>query len=49
MNTKSEPICDIFSIGLIFYILIVGKSIFPGKTYNEVLAQNRACDFNLQT
>lgn len=47
LKTKSEPICDMFSAGLIFHILLFGKSIFPGKTYNDVLAQNRACSFNL--
>lgn len=47
MKTKSDPICDVFSAGLIFHILLLGKSIFPGKTYNDVLNQNRACDFFL--
>ena len=42
MSTKYHPICDIFSLGLIFHILLTGKSAFPGKTYNEVLTQNRA-------
>lgn len=42
MKTKYDPICDIFSLGLIFHILLIGVSAFPGKTYNEVLAQNRA-------
>ena len=42
MKTKYHPICDIFSLGLIFHLLLLGKSAFPGKTYNEVLAQNRA-------
>jgi|JI6StandDraft_1071083.scaffolds.fasta_scaffold05101_3 serine/threonine protein kinase len=27
----------------------MGKSPFPGKTYNEVLAQNRACNINFDT
>ena len=49
MKTKSDPICDIFSVGLIFHILLFGKSIFPGKTYNDVLVQNRACDFHLDS
>lgn len=49
MRTKSEPICDVFSVGLIFHILLLGKSIFPGKTYNDVLNQNRACDFFLDS
>lgn len=26
----------------------MGKSPFSGKSYNEVLTQNRACDFNLE-
>jgi calcium-dependent protein kinase len=42
MKTKYSPICDIYSLGLIFHILLFGKSAFPGTTYNEVLAQNRA-------
>ncbi len=42
MKTKYDPICDMFSLGLIFHILLLGVSAFPGKTYNEVLAQNRA-------
>lgn len=46
MKTKYEPICDIFSLGLIFHILLLGVSAFPGKTYNEVLAQNRASTFS---
>lgn len=25
---------------------VFGKSIFPGKTYNDILAQNRACNFD---
>lgn len=49
LKTKSDPICDIFSVGLILHILLFGRSIFPGRTYNEVLNQNRACDFNLDS
>lgn len=49
MKTKSDPICDVFSVGLIFHILLMGRSIFPGKTYNDVLVQNRACDFHLDS
>ncbi len=46
MSTKSEPISDVFSAGLIFHYLLFGQSIFPGKKYNEILNQNRACDFD---
>jgi serine/threonine protein kinase len=48
MKTKYEPICDVFSVGLIFHILLLGVSAFPGKTYNEVLAQNRASSFTFE-
>lgn len=34
MSTKSDPICDVFSVGLIFHILLMGRPIFPGRTYN---------------
>lgn len=48
MKTKYSTVCDMFSLGLICHLLMFGKSIFKGKTYNEVLAENRACDFNLE-
>lgn len=44
MSTKYDPICDIFSLGLIFHILLLGYSVFPGKTYNDILKQNRQSD-----
>jgi len=46
MSTKSEPISDVFSAGIIFHHLLFGSSIFEGKKYNDILNQNRACDFN---
>lgn len=47
MKMKYSPICDIYSLGLIFHILLFGKSAFPGATYNEVLSQNRAALIDL--
>ena len=35
-------------MGLIFHILLLGVSAFPGKTYNEVLAQNRASNISFE-
>jgi serine/threonine protein kinase len=46
LKAKCDPICDVFSLGVILHILLLSKSPFPGKTYNEVLSQNRACSFN---
>ena len=48
MKTKYDPICDIFSLGLIFHIVLLGVSAFPGKTYNEVLSQNRASNITYE-
>jgi len=48
MKARYKPICYIFSLGLIFHILLFGKSIFKGKTYNQVLAENRLCNFTLE-
>jgi hypothetical protein len=48
MKTKYEAICDIFSLGLIFHLLLMGKSAFPGKNYDEVLSQNRASNLTFK-
>ena len=49
MSTKSDPVSDVFSAGVIFHHLLLGHSVFPGTKYNDVLIQNRACDFNFAT
>lgn len=49
MKTRYSLICDIFSLGLIFHLMVFGKSVFKGRTYNEVLAENRACNFKFTT
>lgn len=46
MSVKSDPISDVFSVGLIMHYLIFQKSIFAGKKYAEILQQNRACEFD---
>lgn len=45
MNEKYSTICDVFSVGIIFHIFLFGHSVFRKKTYNEVLAENRACSY----
>ncbi|KAM3135439.1 hypothetical protein pb186bvf_012458 [Paramecium bursaria] len=44
---KYDSVCDIFSCGCIFYKLLVGSSLFPGNTFNEVLKLNKNCSINL--
>lgn len=47
MKTKYQPTCDIFSLGLIFHLLLFGRSVFKGKTNNEVHEENKKCSFSL--
>lgn len=35
--------CDIFSAGVIFYILITGESPFNSKDYKKMLKLNKKC------
>lgn len=41
------PECDIFSLGIIFHILLAKRPLFEGKTCEEVYEKNKKCDFNL--
>ncbi|CAD8179946.1 unnamed protein product [Paramecium octaurelia] len=46
---KYDKVCDIFSCGCIFYKLLFGHSLFMGNTFNEVLGQNKKCNYTLDT
>ena len=46
---KIEPVCDIFSAGAIFHILLTGKPLFPGRTFEEAYDNNRKMKFDLTT
>jgi calcium/calmodulin-dependent protein kinase I len=48
MSVKSETISDVFSAGIIFHYLLLNNSVFEGTKYSDILAQNRACDFNFE-
>jgi serine/threonine protein kinase len=48
MKAKYQPICDIFSLGLIFYMLLFGKSLFKSKNYNDLVKENRESKFNFE-
>lgn len=39
--------CDMFSLGAIYYHLIYGQPLFPGKDQAEVLNLNRQCRIKL--
>lgn len=46
-DSKYDKVCDIFSCGCIFYKLLFGHSLFMGNTFNEVLGQNKKCNYTL--
>jgi len=41
LKAKYTTKCDLFSLGVIFHMLVMKKSPFPGKEYDDVLQQNR--------
>lgn len=43
MKAKYDPVCDLFSLGVIFHMMALRRPPFPGTQYNEVLSQNRHC------
>ena len=56
LNKKYDNLCDIFSVGCIFYkmyfylfnlIRITFKDLFPGTDHHEVLKINKKCLYNL--
>ena len=36
---------DIFSVGVIFYIILTGRPLFKGNTPEEILEKNMKCDY----
>ena len=44
-STNCTPASDIFSLGLIFYEMLQGKSIFNASSPAELFAQNKLCNF----
>lgn len=42
-SSRYDVVCDMFSVGVIFHILLTQEAVFPGKKFNEVLKKNKAC------
>jgi serine/threonine protein kinase len=42
-NTHYTSKCDVFSAGVIFYILLTEKSPFDGKSLKDILHKNKKC------
>jgi len=47
-NIHYTPKCDVFSAGVIFFILLTGKSPFDGKSFQEILNQNKLCKIDFK-
>ena len=48
-NIHYTPKCDVFSAGIIFFILLTGKSPFDGKSFQEILNQNKLCKIDFKS
>lgn len=42
-NIHYSTKCDVFSAGVIFYLVLAGKTPFPGKTFKTILQNNKEC------
>ena len=38
---------DMFSCGVIFYVILTGRPLFKGNTPDEILDRNTKCEFHL--
>ena len=47
-NIHYTPKCDVFSAGVIFYILLTERSPFDGKSFREILQKNKKCNINFK-
>ncbi|CAD8127847.1 unnamed protein product [Paramecium sonneborni] len=41
LTTKYDKVCDIYSLGLVFHLLLTGKSAFSGRSYTTIVNQNK--------
>ena len=41
LSTKYDKVCDIYSLGLVFHLLLTGKSVFPGRSYTTIVNLNK--------
>ncbi|EGR28086.1 protein kinase domain protein [Ichthyophthirius multifiliis] len=49
MKTTYSSICDLYSIGIIFHILLLNKSPFDDKSYNKILKKNKEANINFDS
>lgn len=47
-NVHYSPKCDVFSAGIIFYLLMTDRSPFDGKSFKEILQKNKLCKIDFK-
>lgn len=47
-QTKYSCACDLFSVGVIFHLLLLNKPLFKGNSFAEILEQNKICNVDLE-
>ena len=47
-NIKYTSKCDVFSAGIIFYLLLTGKYPFEGTSFKDILQKNKACKMDFK-
>ncbi len=48
MKSHYSSVCDVYSVGLIFYFLLSGKPAFNAKSYNSIVKQNRIASIDFK-
>eukprot|EP01017_Pseudomicrothorax_dubius_P040345 TRINITY_DN6301_c0_g1_i1.p1 TRINITY_DN6301_c0_g1~~TRINITY_DN6301_c0_g1_i1.p1 ORF type:complete len:458 (-),score=67.68 TRINITY_DN6301_c0_g1_i1:45-1418(-) len=43
-----SPICDVFSLGVLLYIIVTGRMFFKGDSYKTVLSNNKRGEIDYQ-
>jgi serine/threonine protein kinase len=47
-NIHYLPKCDVFSAGVVMYLLLTDKSPFDGKSFKEILQKNKLCKIDFK-
>ncbi|CAK94348.1 unnamed protein product (macronuclear) [Paramecium tetraurelia] len=46
LSTKYDKVCDIYSLGLVFHLILTGRFAFPSRSYTTLVHQNQEAKIN---